>query len=196
MENLLTRYPLLADCKEDITKALNLIIDTYKNGGKILLCGNGGSAADCEHIVGELLKGFMLKRNVTDERIPETLRNNLQGALPAISLPSQASIISAFANDIEPQMVYAQLVYGYAKENDLVIGLSTSGNSENIVNAIRVAKSLGIRTLSMTGENESKLSTLSDVTIKAPARETYIIQEYHLPIYHYLCAKTEEYFFA
>lgn len=196
MENLLNRYPSLEICKDDIENALKLILDTYKNGGKVLVCGNGGSAADSEHIVGELMKGFMLKRPVCDERIPEYLRKNLQGALPAISLPSQSAILSAFINDVEPDMMYAQLVYGYAKENDLVIGLSTSGNSKNVVNAIEVAKCLGVRTLAMTGEKESKLSELCNITIKVPEIETYKVQELHLPVYHYLCAKTEQCIFA
>lgn len=195
MENLLNRYPELEVCKQDIKKAVDLILDTYKNGGKVLVCGNGGSAADSEHIVGELMKGFMLKRPVDDERIPEHLRTNLQGALPAISLPSQCAILSAFINDVEPDMMYAQLVYGYAKENDLVIGLSTSGNSKNVVNAVEVAKSIGVRTLAMTGETESKLSQLCDVTIKVPETETYKIQELHLPVYHCLCATVEEKYF-
>lgn len=196
MENLLNRYPELEVCKQDIKKAVDLILDTYKNGGKVLVCGNGGSAADSEHIVGELMKGFMLKRPVDDERIPEHLRTNLQGALPAISLPSQCAILSAFINDVEPDMMYAQLVYGYAKENDLVIGLSTSGNSKNVVNAMEVAKCLGVKTLAMTGQTESKLSQLCDVTIKVPENETYKIQELHLPVYHYLCATVEEKIFG
>lgn len=192
MENLISRYPSLEICKKDIENALMLILDTYKNGGKVLVCGNGGSAADSEHIVGELMKGFMLKRTVCDERIPEDLRKNLQGALPAISLPSQSAILSAFINDVEPEMMYAQLVYGYANKNDLVIGLSTSGNSKNVVNAVEVAKCLGVKTLSLTGKDESKLSELSDVTIRVPETETYKVQELHLPIYHYLCAETEK----
>ena len=192
MVNLLERYPTLEVCKEDILNALKIMLDTYKNGGKVLVCGNGGSAADSEHIVGELMKGFMLMRPVTDERIPENLRCGLQGALPAISLPSQSAILSAFINDVDPDMMYAQLVYGYAMENDLVIGLSTSGNSKNVVNAIEVARCVGVKTLAMTGKKESKLSELCDVTIKVPETETYKIQELHLPIYHYLCAEVEK----
>lgn len=195
MSELYERYPSLVSCKDDIEKALQLIIDTYKNGGKVLICGNGGSCADSDHIVGELMKGFLLMRPVTDPRIPEDLRPNLQGSLPAISLPSQSAVLSAFINDVEPSMLYAQLVYGYARENDLVIGLSTSGNSKNIVNAIRVANAVGAKTLALTGEKESKLSEIATVTIKAPSCETYKIQEYHLPIYHYLCAETEAAFF-
>ena len=193
---LYERYPALEGCKEDIEKALGMMIDTYKKGGKILICGNGGSASDSEHIVGELLKGFMLKRPVTDERIPEHLRKGLQGSLPAISLPSQSAILSAFINDVDPEMMYAQLVYGYAKPEDLVIGLSTSGNSKNVVNALEVAKCVGAKTLAMTGERESKMSELSDVAIRVPETETYKVQEYHLPVYHYLCAGVEAYFFS
>lgn len=196
MENLLNRYPSLENCKTDIEKAFNLILDTYKKGGKVIVCGNGGSAADSEHIVGELMKGFMLKRPVTDKRIPEYLRKGLQGSLPAISLSSQSAILSAFINDVEPEMMYAQLVFGYAKENDMVIGLSTSGNSKNIVNAIEVAKCIGVKTLSMTGKMESKLSELSDVTIRVPETETYKVQELHLPVYHYLCAAVEKSMFS
>lgn len=195
MEELLTRYPSLCECRESIAKALDIIIDTYENGGKILVCGNGGSAADSEHIVGELMKGFLKRREVTDERIPEELRKNLQGALPAISLPSQCAVLSAFINDVEPDMMYAQLVYGYAWKNDLVIGISTSGNSKNIVNAVEVAKCIGAKAISLTGKKESKLSELSDVTIRVPETETYKVQELHLPVYHYLCAAAEEKFF-
>ena len=195
MEELLERYPKLSVCREDIEKASRLIYDTYKNGGKVLVCGNGGSAADSEHIVGELMKGFLKKREVSDERIPESLRKNMRGSLPAISLPSQCAVLSAFVNDVEPEMMYAQLVYGYAKENDLVIGISTSGNSKNVVNAVKVAKCMGVKTLSLTGEKESKLSGLSDVTVKVPETETFKVQELHLPVYHYLCAYVENMLF-
>lgn len=195
MKELYERYPALKECKDDIDNALNLLIDTYKNGKKVLVCGNGGSAADSEHIVGELMKGFMLKREISDERIPEELRNNLQGALPAISLVSQSGVMTAFINDVEPDMMYAQLVYGYAKEGDLLICLSTSGNSKNCVNAAKVAKCTGVNVLSLTGEKESKLSEISDCTVKVPETETFKVQEYHLPVYHYLCDMTEKYFF-
>ena len=196
MENLLKRYPALEVCASDIQVALELMIDTYKNGGKILVCGNGGSASDSEHIVGELMKGFISKRPVNDERIPDEIAKNLQGSLPAISLPSQCAILSAYINDVDPEMMFAQLVYGYAKPEDLVIGLSTSGNSKNVVNAIEVARCLGAKTFSMTGMGGGKLNEISDVTIKVPETETYKIQEYHLPVYHYLCAAVEKYFFG
>lgn len=195
MQELLKRYPRLALCSKDIENGLNLMIDTYKKGGKILLCGNGGSAADCEHIVGELMKGFMKPRVVRDEKLPEHIRRRLQGALPAISLPGQTAFVSAFNNDVDPETVYAQMVYGYAKENDLFIGISTSGNSKNVVLASETAKSIGIKTMALTGEKESRLSEISDVCIKVPETETYKVQEYHLPVYHYLCEKTEAFFF-
>ena len=196
MKELMERYPALEVCRDSIQQAAELMIDTYRRGGKVLVCGNGGSAADSEHIVGELMKGFLLPRTVTDGRIPEALRKNLQGALPAISLPSQCSILSAFVNDVEPDMMYAQLVYGYAREQDLVIGISTSGNSKNVVNAVKVANSIGAKTLSLTGEGGGILGKISDVTVKVPAMETFKIQEYHLPVYHYLCSAVEKYFFG
>lgn len=196
INELIERYPILESVKDDIVAALGLIRDTYKNGGKVLVCGNGGSCSDSEHIVGELMKGFKLMRPVSDERIPEDLRGRLQGALPAISLPSQTGILSAFINDVDPEMMYAQLVYGYAGENDLLIGLSTSGNSKNVVNAARIAKAVGAKALAMTGASESKLSELCDVTIRVPETETYKIQELHLPVYHYLCAQIEEEIFG
>ncbi len=192
LKELIERYPQLKVCEEQIKSAMELIRDTYKNGGKILVCGNGGSCSDSEHIVGELMKGFKSLRKVTDERIPEDLRCGLQGALPAISLPSQTGILSAFINDVDPEMMYAQLVYGYATEKDLLIGLSTSGNSKNVVNAARVAKAVGAKAMAMTGAKESKLSEICDACIRVPETETYKIQELHLPVYHYLCAQIEE----
>lgn len=188
---LYKRYPALERCREDIEAAKEMMLDTYKNSGKILLCGNGGSCADCEHIVGELMKGFLSPRPVSDERIPEDLRQNLQKSLPAISLPSQSAILSAFANDVEASMVYAQMVYGYANKNDLLFCLSTSGNSKNVVNAAIVASALGVKRIALTGVNESQLSELCDITVKVPETETYKVQEYHLPVYHYLCAELE-----
>lgn len=196
MKELYARYPKLVACSEEIENARKLLIDTYQKGGKVLVCGNGGSAADSEHIVGELMKGFLSKRPVTDEKIPEEMRERLQGSLPAISLPSQCAILSAFINDVDPEMMYAQLVYGYAKENDLLIGLSTSGNSKNVVNAIEVARKMGVKILSLTGSKESEMSKLSDVTIRVPETETYKVQEYHLPVYHYLCAEVERALFG
>ena len=189
--DLFERYPQLNICKNDIENALSLMIDTYKKGGKILVCGNGGSSADADHIVGELMKGFLKSRKVTDERIPQELREKLQGALPAISLSAHTSLMTATINDNDADMVFAQQVYGYAKDNDLLIAISTSGNSKNVVNAVKVAKSLGVKTIALMGETGGELKQLADVTICAPSTETYKIQEYHLPIYHYLCASVE-----
>ena len=189
-------YPALSVCRDDIEKAIEQMLHAYRQGGKLLLCGNGGSAADSDHIVGELMKGFLLPRPVTDERLPQRLRRGLQGSLPAISLPSQSAVLSAFCNDVDPEMMYAQLVYGYGRPGDLVVGISTSGNSKNVVNALEVAKCLGLSTLALTGEKESRLSQLADVTIRVPAVETYLVQEYHLPVYHYLCARVEQAMFG
>lgn len=205
MSELYNRYPSLNECREDIENALNLFIEVYKCGGKIMVCGNGGSCSDSEHIVGELMKGFMLKRPVDkafEEKLielgyedAEYMRENLQEALPAISLPSQTAILSAFINDVSPEMMYAQLVFGYAAKGDLLVCISTSGNSKNAVYAAKVAKAKGIKVLSLTGRNESKLSDISDVTVRVPECETYKVQELHLPVYHYLCAMTEKRFF-
>ncbi len=196
MNNLLKRYPDLTKCSEDIKNALNLMIETYKNKGKILVCGNGGSAADSEHIVGELMKGFMLRREIKDDRLSAEICKGLQGALPAISLVSQSAILSAYINDIDPYMMYAQQVYGYGNEGDLLICLSTSGNSQNVLNAAKVAKAIGMKVLSMTGQARSTLCDISDVTIRVPETETYKVQELHLPVYHYLCAEVERCFYA
>lgn len=195
MKELIDRYPQLNTCEKDIEMALALMIDTYKKGGKILVCGNGGSAADADHIVGELMKDFKLPRKVTDKRIPQELREKLQGALPAISLSAHTSLMTATINDNDADMIFAQQVYGYANENDLLIAISTSGNSKNVVNAVKVAKALDVKVIALTGEMGGILKDLANVTICAPSTETYKIQEYHLPIYHYLCAKVEEEFF-
>ena len=206
LEYLIECYPLLEGCKEDIANAFYILEQAYEAGRKVLICGNGGSAADSEHIVGELMKGFLLKRNISKEqRMKLTtafsedgqyLADNLQGALPAISLVSQSSLAYAFINDVSPDMVFAQQVYGYGLPGDVLIGLSTSGNSKNVVNAIKVAKAFGLKTIGMTGEAGGLMKDLCDVAIKAPADETYKVQEYHLPVYHTLCAMIEEGFFG
>lgn len=196
MDNIFERFPELKACESDIEKALSLIIETYKNNGKVLVCGNGGSAADSEHIVGELMKGFLLKREVNDERLPQELRNNLQGALPAISLCSQVSLMTAFNNDLDPDYVFAQQVYGYGKGNDLLIAISTSGNSKNVLKAVEIANCIGVKTLALTGGDGGKIKEHATVTICVPSDKTYKIQEYHLPIYHYLCGMAEKEIFG
>ncbi len=193
-------YPTLETNRADIETAYNYIVKCAKEDAFIYCCGNGGSAADSEHITGELMKGFILKRPLSSEEKARfsTLENGeeiamkLQKGIRCISLVSQTGVISAFANDIDPSLVYAQQVYAYAKsKHDVLIALSTSGNSLNIVNAVKAAKAAGIRTVSITGEKDSKLSALSDVTIKLPTSVTYEVQELTLPVYHALCAAVE-----
>ncbi len=198
---LLQRYPALAVCSEDIDTAVALMKKTYLSGGTIYVCGNGGSCSDSEHIVGELMKGFMLLRPIPKEdreklsslfpNDGDRMADNLQRGIPAVALTAQSAILTAFNNDVDSDMCYAQLLYGYGREQDLLIGLSTSGNSKNVVNAIKIAKLKGMSTLSLTGRKESKLSALCDCTIRVPEDETFKIQEYHLPVYHYLCGKLE-----
>lgn len=206
LDKMLETVPDLEVCRESTEKAFRLMRECYLHNGKVLVCGNGGSAADSEHIVGELMKGFLLKRKIseTDRKkiislFPmegDKLAAHLQGSLPAISLVNQISLSSAFINDVAPDMVFAQQVYGYAKPGDVLVGLSTSGNSKNVIHAIMVAKALGVHTIGMTGENGETMKALCDVCICVPAAETYRVQEYHLPVYHALCAMLEAEFFA
>ena len=196
MKNLWNRYPELESCRQEIEQAVECMVKTYQQKGKILLCGNGGSASDCEHIAGELLKSFMFNRTVEDDRVPSDLRPDLQGSLPAIPLPSIMAAFTATINDMDPAMVYAQLLYGLGKEGDLLIAISTSGNAENVARAAKLARSMGMSVLSLTGEGGGVLATLSDITIRVPAKETYRVQEYHLPVYHYLCASVEDRLFG
>lgn len=204
LDELETRYPTLSRLRESILNAYSIIEETYKRGGKLLLCGNGGSAADSEHVVGELLKSFKKCRKI-DEDVYEALdnfgengallKNTLEGSLRAISLTSHLSLTTAFANDKEPSVVFAQQLYGLADKGDVLVAFSTSGNSKNCVLAATLAKVMGVQVISFTGEKISKLSALSDVNINVPETETYKIQELHLPIYHALCAMLEEEFF-
>jgi D-sedoheptulose 7-phosphate isomerase len=170
---------------------------SFASGGKLLVCGNGGSAADADHIVGELMKGFYKKRSLPAEeasKLGEYARY-LQGALPAIALTQHAALSTAFLNDVNPEMGFAQQVYGYGRDGDVLLGISTSGNSKNVCNAVRVAMNLGIKTIGLTGRKGGRLSEISDVCIGVPADITADIQELHLPIYHTLCAMLEELFF-
>lgn len=206
LEKLIAQYPPLKACKEDIEGAFILMRDSFKGGGKLLVCGNGGSAADSEHIVGELMKGFMLPRKVPQaDRAKfnsvspvngDYISDNLQGALPAISLVSQSAIISAFSNDVAPDMVFAQQVYGYGRLGDTLLGLSTSGNSKNVIYAAETAKAMGLSTISLTGESGGQLKDICHCTIRVPSEITPSIQEYHLPIYHTLCIMIEREFFC
>lgn len=196
MSSLWNTYPALEVCREDMECAVALIVKTYRDGGKLLLCGNGGSAADCEHIAGELLKGFLSARKVTDESIPASLRAGLQGSLPAIPLPSITAAFTASINDMDPSMVYAQLLNGLGQKGDLLVAISTSGNAKNVNCAAELARAKGMTVLSLTGEDGGALKALADISIRVPARETYRVQEYHLPVYHYLCAEVEREMFG
>lgn len=206
LNNFINRYPNLNLIYNEVKDAINILIACYKNGGKVLVCGNGGSASDSEHIVGELMKGFLLPRKLEikdqqqiKEMFPqdaEYLIRNLQQALPTISLVSQTSLQTAFANDNAPDLVFAQQVLGYGNQNDVLISISTSGNSQNVLYASQIAKYKDMKVISLTGNSGGKLKELSDVIINVPSDETFIVQEYHLPIYHVICACLENEFFG
>lgn len=203
---LVERYPSLESAKTDIVAAYLLLEESYKNGGKLLVAGNGGSAADAEHIVGELMKGFKLPRKPEadfaeklveeNQELGSVLAENLQGALPAIALDGHPALSTAYMNDCEPLLCFAQQVNGYGKSGDVFLGISTSGNSKNVLYAATTAHAKGMKVIGLTGAKDSKLKDMSDVCIKAPQTETYMIQELHLPIYHCLCLMLEDRFFA
>lgn len=195
IDELYFRYPELKPCEAAITGAFDILLECFRHGGKVLVCGNGGSASDSEHIVGELLKKFKKHRDidgVVAAKLPPGLACKLEGSLPAISLVSMSGIITAFANDVAWETAFAQQVYGLGKAGDVLIALSTSGNSANCVNAALVAKAKGMKVISMTGEGGGRLGIEADAAIAVPERETYKIQELHLPVYHALCAAIEE----
>ncbi|NLN04808.1 MAG: SIS domain-containing protein [Clostridiaceae bacterium] len=202
LEDLLKRYPVLGECRKDILKAYDILVTCYEKGNKVLVAGNGGSAADAEHIVGELMKGFMKQRELSDKvksliikgnaELGSVLAEKLQGALPAIALTSQSSIFTAFVNDVDADLVFAQQVFGYGKPKDVFIGLTTSGNSPNIVFAAYMANVLGLKTIGLTGRAGGRLKELCDVTIRVPADSTPYVQELHLPVYHALYAMVKE----
>ena len=206
IEKLMQRYPQLKRCESEIARAIEMMLDTYRRGGKIMVCGNGGSAADADHIVGDLMKGFLHRRPVNDsaaEKFREALGEasddyikKLQCGIPAISLPAQSAVLSAFANDVEPSLVYAQLTYALGRPGDVFMGISTSGNSKNVVEAAEVARRLGLVTIALTGASGGKLADICHVTIRVPENETYLVQELHLPVYHAICAEVEERLFG
>lgn len=206
LDILAKRYPELSMIVGEIENTYLILEECYCNGGKLLVAGNGGSAADSEHIVGELMKGFENPRKLSDEykdkliaiddQMGAILATNLQMALPAIALDGHVALTTAYMNDCEPLLCFAQQINGYGRENDVFLGISTSGNSKNILYAAVVAKAKGMKVVALTGEKDSKLSKIADVTIKAPQSRTYMIQEYHLPIYHCLCLMLEERFFG
>lgn len=206
LNRLIDRYPKLIVCREDIASAYKILETAYSSGRKLLVCGNGGSASDSEHIVGELMKEFKLKRRVFSEQtvalkeidpeMGQVLADNLQGALPAISLTGHSALTTAFMNDAVPELVFAQQVNGYGKPGDVFLGISTSGNSKNVLFAAVNAKAKGLKVIGLTGAKENKMMQYADVCIRVPETETYKIQELHLPVYHCLCLMLEEYFYG
>ena len=201
IDDLVKRYPALEHLAEDIRGAVDKMLECYKNGGKILICGNGGSAADAEHISGELLKGFIAKRKTEGAELAKLSTalgsdaEKLQKGIPAIPLTSLTSVLSAFANDVDAELVFAQLTYALGKPGDVLVCLSTSGNSRNVAAAAKVAREMGITTVALTGESGGILGRICDVTLAVPEHETYKVQEYHLPIYHAICAELERILF-
>mgnify|MGYP000024977589 CR=1 FL=1 len=206
IEDLISRYPILQICVQDIRTAFELIAASYKNGGKLLIAGNGGSAADSDHISGELLKSFVRKRKPNKDFLSKLqdidfetgtyLTDKLQGALPAIALTNNSAVMTASLNDVDGNVMFAQQVNGLGQPNDIFLGISTSGNSKNILYAMVTARAKGLKTIALTGRDGGKLKSIADVSIVAPEKETYKIQELHLPIYHALCLQLEEYFFG
>lgn len=193
--DLFRRRAELGGCRKEVESAFEIIAGSFRRGGKVLVCGNGGSAADAEHICGELLKKFKKRRDLPPgiaAKLRPELAAKLEGSLPAVSLVSMSGIITAFANDVAWETAFAQQVLGLARPDDVLIALSTSGNSANCVAAAEVMKAVGGKSIAFTGERESRLSDVCDVTIRVPETETYKVQELHLPIYHALCAAIEE----
>ena len=206
LQETLRRYKQLAFLEEAIQKAADTIIETYKNGGKVLVCGNGGSCSDADHIVGELMKSFEgrrpLAKELQDELVrlsPETgkmLAEKLQQGLPAISLTVHQSLITAIANDIDGEVIYAQQVAGWGNPGDILIGLSTSGTSQNVIDALIVAKAKGLTTIGFTGESGGKMKVWCDILLNVPERRTAYVQELHLPVYHAICMMVEKEIFG
>ena len=206
LNSLIERFPAISECKNDIISAFNLMVNCYDNGGKLLCCGNGGSAADCDHLVGELMKGFLKKRPVSNIKREEMKANcpcledeiisELQCGLPAVSLTSMTALNTAFCNDVDPELIYAQPLMALGNEKDILIAISTSGNSKNVYAAAKVAKALGLKVIGLTGVSGGKLKEIADICICVPEIETFKIQELHLPVYHYLCVETEAHFFG
>lgn len=205
LDVLIERYPVLAGIRGQVLEAYEVMRECYEGGGKLLVAGNGGSSSDSEHIVGELMKGFIKRRPVTEEfakaleaadpeRGPE-LAAKLQGGLPAIALTGHAALSTAYLNDVDGDLIFAQQLYGYGKPGDVFLGISTSGNSKNVVYAMAVAKAKGLKTIALTGRDGGIMGRTADVAVIVPETETYRIQELHLPVYHALCLMLEEHFF-
>ncbi len=205
LTQLIERYPCLTDIKDEIAAAYGLLITCFEAGHRVYLCGNGGSAADSEHMAGELLKCFKIPRPMPDDfkaklsaygEDGEMLANNLEGGLPVVSLTGHVAFSTAFQNDNTPALVFAQQVNAYGQEGDVLVAFSTSGNSKNCIYAAICAKARGMKVITLTGGAGGKLAPMSDVAVIVPAKETYQVQELHLPVYHCLCAMLEEQVFG
>ena len=206
MDVLFQRFPTLTKIKEPIEHSYTLIRDTFAQGNKLFICGNGGSASDAEHIVGELMKGFLLKRELPQAEQQKfidafgdegaDIAAKLQRGLPAIALTSHPSLATAFNNDVDPSLTFSQQLYALGGDGDVLLAISTSGNSNNVVKCIQTAKVMGMKTIILAGNDGGKSAELCDCAVIAPSNETYIIQEFHLPIYHALCAALEEHFYG
>jgi D-sedoheptulose 7-phosphate isomerase len=203
---LCERYPQLLPLKETLLQVVERIAMAYQEGHTLLVCGNGGSASDSLHITGELMKSFSFRRPISNE-LAQTLRESypqnaefyiqtLEGALPTISLVNEISLMTAYANDQASNLVFAQQVVGYGKKGAVLFAISTSGNSENILHAARIAKAMGMTVISLTGESGGALRDLSDLLINVPVKITYQVQELHLPVYHAICLALEHEFFG
>ena len=202
---LVERYPVLSENEKDIRSFCETLVNCYEWGGKLLICGNGGSCADAEHIAGELMKGFLKKRPLSDEQKARMISavseledidiGMLQQGLPVFTLNSGAALTTAFANDCDPELIYAQQVLAMGKKGDVFLGISTSGNAKNVFAAAAVAKSMGITTAALSGRDGGKLKDVCDISIVVKEAETFKIQELHLPVYHAICATVEEHFF-
>ena len=208
IDDLIGRYPVLSVCKDDLRAAVEAICESYRAGHKLIACGNGGSASDAEHIVGELMKGFLMPRKLDQamaarmqEVCPDEadyFMKNLQGALPALSMVNQVALNTAFANDQAPDLSFAQQLLGMGDDGDVLLAISTSGNSTNVIYALQMAKVKGVKTIALTGESGGRIKSraLADVCICVPDDETFRIQELHLPVYHMLCIAAENEFFG
>ena len=203
---LIGRYPTLESCKEDIIKAYLIMEEAFENDHKLLIAGNGGSAADAEHIAGELMKRFKTPRPVTpefadklkaiDSQRGEDLARNLERSLMAIPLVAHEALSTAYINDVDGLGVFAQQLFGFGRPGDVFLGISTSGNSKNVMSATVVARALGIKVIGLTGNKGGELASVADVVVKVPEEETYMIQELHLPVYHCWCLMLEDKFFG
>ncbi len=181
--------------RNTLDEAVSLLVDCFAKGGKLLVCGNGGSSADSAHIVGELVKGFLKKRPVDEAMVRATGCDRLQKGLPAIDLTAQGAVISAISNDLGGECVYAQQVLAYGRAGDVLLGISTSGNAKNVLLAMRAARQLGMRTVALTGLGGGRMGEEAELLLDVPEKETYRVQEEHIRLYHQLCARVEAHFF-